>query len=175
VVAFEADPANVTSLQENVLRSRLTASLQVVHAAVWSGGATNLTFRRSGVRRSHGGVETDAHHPVLGTGDLIIVPAVTLDDFIANGGPTPQLVKVDVEGGEYEVLRGASSLFTKSRPLLIAEVHHRQADELIRAWLIEHKYVGQWIIPSERFPCCLLAWPEELDGATWMSKLAIGE
>jgi FkbM family methyltransferase len=175
VVAFEADPANVASLKENVLRNRLTPSLQVFHAAVWAGAATNVTFRRGGVRRSHGGVETDTQHPVLGTGELIKVPAITLDDFIASGGPAPQLVKVDVEGGEYEVLRGARNLFTKSRPLLIAEVHHPQADQQIRAWLIEYKYVGEWIIPTEQFPCCLFAWPEEFDGATWMSKIAIAK
>lgn len=173
VVAFEADPANVASLQESVLRSRLTASLQVIHAAVWSGEATHVTFRRGGVRRSHGGVETDELHPVLGTGELIDVRAITLDNFIASGGSAPQLVKVDVEGGEYEVLRGARNLFTKSRPLLIAEVHHPQADEKIRAWLINNNYGGQWVIPTEQFPRSLFAWPEEFDGTTWMSKLAI--
>ncbi|MGA9353720.1 MAG: FkbM family methyltransferase [Terriglobales bacterium] len=175
VIAFEADPANVLSLQENAFRNRLTTSLRVVHGAVWSGGASDITFRRSGVRRSHGGVETASQHPVLGTGELINVPAVTLDDFISSGGPTPQLVKVDVEGGEYEVLCGASSLFTKSRPLLIAEVHHPKADEQIRAWLVDHRYAAKWMIPAERFPCCLFAWPEEFDGTTWMSKFAIDE
>ena len=48
----------------------------------------------------------DGQRPVLGSGHLIDVPAVTLDDFVANGGPAPQLVKIDVEVGEYDVLRG---------------------------------------------------------------------
>lgn len=174
VVAFEADPANAESLRENISRNGLTASLHVVHTAVWSGGATDIPFRRGGARRSHGGVETNSLHPVLGTGDLINVPAISLDDFIAGGGPAPQLVKIDVEGGEYEVLQGGSDLFTRQRPLLIAEVHHPQAGDQIRAWLIQHKYLGQWMIPTEQFPCCLLAWPEKFDGAAWISKSAIG-
>lgn len=165
VVAFEADPINVDSLKENVLRNHLTASLHVVHCAVWSHRANNVPFRRGGARRSHGGVETDTQHPVLGTGELIKVPAIALDDFVANGGPAPHLVKVDVEGGEYEVLRGGTNLFTKHRPLLIAEVHHYQADKQIRAWLIEHKYGSRWIVPAEQFPCCLFAWPEDCKGA----------
>jgi len=98
------------------------------------------------------------------------VPAIALDDFIATGGPVPQLVKVDVEGGEYEVLRGGSNLFTKQRPLIIVEVHHQEASDHIHPWLIEHQYCGRWIIPSENFPCCLFAWPNEYDGAAWMLK-----
>jgi FkbM family methyltransferase len=45
------------------------------------------------------------------------------------------LLKIGVEGGEYEVLRGANTLFAKERPLLIAEVHHQGAAEQITAWL----------------------------------------
>jgi FkbM family methyltransferase len=173
VVAFEADPTNVESLRENASRNRLTTSLQVVHAAVWSHREIGIPFRRSGARRSHGGVETDSQRPVLATGELINVPAIALDNFIAAGGPKPHLVKVDVEGGEYDVLRGGSNLFTKHRPLLIAEVHHRQASGQIRAWLIEHDYRNRWIIPPEEFPICLFAWPEEFDGADWMRRSGI--
>jgi FkbM family methyltransferase len=173
VIAFEADPTNVESLRENSLRNHLTPSLRVVHAAVWCYGAGTISFRRSGVRRSHGGVETASHHPVLASGELINVPAIALDDFLATGDPAPHLVKIDVEGGEYEVLRGGTSLFTKHRPLVIAEVHHRQAAEQIRAWLLDHEYRGHWIIPPEEFPCCLFAWPKEFNGADWMQRSGI--
>jgi hypothetical protein len=109
---------------------------------------------------------------VLGTGEIIIVPAVTLDDFIAAGGPVPQLIKIDVEGGEYQVLSGGPSLFASRRPLLIVEVHHQQAAEQISAWLDEYRYCSQWAIPTEGFPRCLFAWPTEHDGAAWMRDLA---
>jgi FkbM family methyltransferase len=175
VVAFEADPANAESLRENASRNHLTTSLQTVNAAVWSNGAINIPFRRSGTRRSHGGVETNSQHPVLASGELINVPAIALDDFIANGGPVPQLVKVDVEGGEYEALRGGNNLFTKQRPLIIVEIHHQEASDQIHPWLIEHQYCGRWIIPSENFPCCLFAWPNEYDGAAWMLKSAVND
>jgi FkbM family methyltransferase len=174
VVAFEADPANVESLTENILRNRLSASVQVVHAAVWSCGAANIPFRQSGIRRSHGGVETDSQRPVLASGELISVPAITLDDFIVAAGLVPQLVKIDVEGGEHEVLRGGTRLFTKQRPLVIAEIHHGQAAEQIRAWLTELEYSAHWIIPNESFPCCLFAWPREFDGPHWMQRSEVG-
>ena len=169
VVAFEADPKNAESLTENAARNHLTGSLQVVQSAVWSYTATRICFRCGGLR-SHGGVEADGQSPVIGGGDVINVSAVTLDDFLANGGPVPQLVKIDVEGGEYEVLRGGTNLFSKLRPLIIAEIHHKPAAERIGSWLVEHQYSGRWVIPNEDFPRCLFAGPEEHRGANWTWK-----
>jgi hypothetical protein len=74
------------------------------------------------------------------------------------------LVKIDVEGGEYEILCGGTKLFAKQRPLVIAEVHHQQAAEQITAWLSEYQYCAQWNIPNESFPRHLFAWPKETDG-----------
>jgi FkbM family methyltransferase len=172
VVAFEADPQNVANLHENRDRNHLTASLQIVSCAVWSYSAPAISFRRGGTKTSHGGVEKDQQCPVLGSGDLINISAVALDDFIANGGPVPQLVKIDVEGGEYEVLRGGDKLFSTElstqRPLIVAEVHHKRAADEIVPWLIARQYSARWISPSEGFPCCVFAWPETYQGSAWM-------
>jgi len=172
VIAFDGDPENVLRLQANSSRNRLEDRLQVVHAAVWSGTQSyGISFRRGEAVRSQGGVEADGSRPVLGTGEVITVRAVTLDDFVASGGPVPNLVKIDVEGGEYQVLRGGASLFASQKPLIIAEVHHQQAAEEISAWLGEYEYCSNWDITRGGFPRRLFAWPPEYDGATWMAKL----
>ena len=164
VVAFDGDPANILRLQENSARNRLESSLQVVYAAVWSHTATQgISFRRARAGTSQGGVEDGGHRPVLADGEIIHVPAITLDDFVAAGGPPPQLIKIDVEGGECEVLRGAENLFRTQRPFLVVEVHHQQADQQIRSWLDEFRYSAEWKIPKENFPRCLIAWPAERD------------
>jgi FkbM family methyltransferase len=169
VIAFDGDPENSERLREHSARNGLEDRLRVVHAAVWSRTATDgIGFRRGAPSRSQGGVEADGNRPVLGSGEVINVPAVTLDDFVAAGEPPPQLLKIDVEGGEYEVLCGANTLFAKERPLLIAEVHHQGAAEQITAWLTEHQYCAQWNIPNEKFPRHLFAWPSETDGQAWM-------
>jgi FkbM family methyltransferase len=163
VVAFDGDPENIARLQENSARNDLQANLQVVHAAVWSHSLQQgISFRR-GRAGTTGGVEADGQRPVLGDGEVIHVPAITLDDFVARGGPAPQLIKIDAEGGECEVLLGAANLFASPRPRLIVEVHHQQADERIRAWLDEFRYAAEWRIPAENFPRSLIAWPRERD------------
>ena len=108
--------------------------------------------------------------PVLGSGELIRVRAIALDDFIAKGGPIPRLVKVDVEGGEYDVLCGAEHLFATHRPLLVAEVHHQEAEAQIRPWLDKVKYNSRWIAP-DGYPCCMFAWPaESVEGGKWIRE-----
>jgi len=170
VVAFDGDPENAARLRVNTSRNALDDRLQVVHAAVWSCTPEDgISFRRGRTASSQGGVEADGNRPVLGSGELINVPAITLDKFIASGGIAPHLVKIDVEVGEYEVLRGGAILFTNQRPRIIAEVHHEQAAQQISAWLDEYQYRSQWNIPKESFPRRLFAWPAAQDGAAWMT------
>ena len=77
-------------------------------------------------------------------------------------------MKIDVEGGEYEVLCGGKKLFAKQRPLIIAEVHHHQAAEQNPTGCVNAEYHAQWNIPTAQFPRHLFAWPKETDGAAWM-------
>lgn len=173
VVAFDGDPENVSRLRDNASRNGLEGRLQVVHAAVWSSTRSDgITFRRGRTVRSQGGVEADGNRPVAGSGEIIHVPTVTLDEFIAAGAPVPQLVKIDVEGGEYQVLCGGAKLFARERPLIIAEIHHQQVAEQVSAWLEEYRYDAQWNTPPEGFPRYLFAWPAGYDGAAWMKDNA---
>jgi FkbM family methyltransferase len=162
VVAFEGDPQNVERLRENSARNHLGSCIQAVHAAVWSHRSTSgISFRRGKNQASQGGVESDGQRPVLASGEIISVPVTTLDDFVAAGGRVPHLVKIDVEGGEYEVLRGGSALFVNHRPRIVVEVHHQEAAHKIAAWLEECRYSVEWRIPAENFPRYLIAWPIE--------------
>jgi FkbM family methyltransferase len=158
----------------NTACSGLDSHLRVVHAAVWSRTtAEGIPFRRGANARSQGGVNADGYQPVIGRGEIIDVSAITLDDFVAAGAPPPQLIKIDVEGGEYEVLRGGTKLFATERPLLIVEVHYQQAADQIAAWLNQYQYEAQWNIPKEKFPQCLFAWPSEQDGDAWMQDISL--
>jgi FkbM family methyltransferase len=175
VVAFDGDPENIARLREHRARNKLESRLRVVNAAVWSRTAIDgIGFRRGATAKSQGGVQADGQRPVLGGGEVINVRAVRLDDILDAGVPPPHLVKIDVEGGEYEVLCGGQTLFMKQRPLVIAEIHHQRAAEQIIRWLSEYQYSGQWNIPKEQFPRHLFAWPKETDGEAWMRRSRSG-
>jgi hypothetical protein len=69
----------------------------------------------------------------------IDVEVVALDDLIASGRiEPPTLLKVDVEGAELLVLRGASELLQQGHPKLFIEIHSRQLGldcaSLLRRW-----------------------------------------
>ena len=60
------------------------------------------------------------------------VVAVTLD-WMLERFPAPQIVKMDVEGMEYEALKGAQKLL-RTKPTILCEVtqNHEQVGELLR-------------------------------------------
>jgi FkbM family methyltransferase len=55
--------------------------------------------------------------------DAVPVEFTTLDAEWRRTGETPAVVKVDVEGAEAEVIRGAAALLQHVRPLLFLELH----------------------------------------------------
>jgi FkbM family methyltransferase len=168
VVAFDGDPVNVERLREHAIANQLQETLQVVHAAVWSSSASKtVPFRCGKTMRSQGGVETGDNRPILGTGDLINVPVVSLDEFVASGARAPNLIKIDVEGGEMEVLRGGAKLFATNRPLIIAEIHTTQARDEIQLWLRSNAYSASETLLGDPVPARLLAWPKEQDPGPW--------
>jgi hypothetical protein len=48
---------------------------------------------------------------------------MSLDDFFSVHAMVPDIIKIDVEGAEWDVLRGASTLIQDHCPLLFLELH----------------------------------------------------
>jgi FkbM family methyltransferase len=151
VVAFEPDPESASRLRAHAERNNLAGNIRVVEAALWSESVPSITFQR-GLPRSQGGVSCGERRPVVATGPLIEVKALTLDDFAADGGSPPQLVKIDVEGAESEVLKGAAGTIRSLRPILIIEVHTSGEEVAVSRFLSQHRYKTRWEIPPEGFP-----------------------
>ena len=64
---------------------------------------------------------------------------VTVDGAAAGFG-IPGFVKIDVEGDELEVLRGAEKTIDDHRPSLIVETHSRELEHRCGAFLVERGY-----------------------------------
>ncbi len=78
----------------------------------------------------------------------------SLDDFVDQRGiPLPDFVKMDVEGFEYNVLKGMKRVLLESRPELFIEVHYTNDLHRIygfltdRGYRIYHVEAGKWIEP----------------------------
>jgi FkbM family methyltransferase len=117
IIAFEPEPDNLVELRLNVDRNGLRNT--EIHPFAVGARAGTVAFARGingGVRASDG-PETDA---------AIQVPMVALDDVLA--GPV-NVIKIDVEGYEGEVLRGARKAIERWRPNLFVEIHPRMMAE----------------------------------------------
>jgi FkbM family methyltransferase len=72
----------------------------------------------------------------------IRVETATLDDYCSeNGIRQVDLIKIDVEGGEMEVFKGALRVLAESRPLLICEV----LDWVTRPWGYEARDLVEYL------------------------------
>ena len=60
--------------------------------------------------------------------DVELINCVTLDDFFSGIEEKPTFIKVDVEGYELELLKGARNIIEKEKPLLALSVYHKPED-----------------------------------------------
>lgn len=118
--AFEPEPRNAAELRRNVSLNRLDENVAVHEVAI---GAANgrVSFRVSGE-------EGEGSHSMVaverGQGHSISVALHTLDDFCTDSGVFPDVLKIDVEGAEMDVLRGAENLFAAGKVReIVVEIH----------------------------------------------------
>lgn len=116
VITFEPHPGNFEILKRNVQINNLD-NVEVVNKAV---GSAKKLVKMSG--KSNSRVVNSREE-----GKGFEVEAIRLDDFFENQ-ERPELIKIDVEGFESEVLKGASRLLG-GRPKLAIEIHVKQLQE----------------------------------------------
>ena len=142
VFAFEPDPVNATRIEQQTLRNGL-GQITVFPVAVWSTcGVVHFQHNSDFSGRYSGFVTEEC--PGRRTCE---VEAVTLDVF-AQTHAAPTLVKIDVEGGEAEVLRGATRLFADAHPVVICEIHKRETAPSVETFFVGQGYKVRWL-PSE--------------------------
>ena len=57
------------------------------------------------------------------TPDIVEFPCVTIDRYVAESGTTPSVIKLDVDGFEFDVIEGGRGTIEAARPSFWIEVH----------------------------------------------------
>lgn len=126
VFAFEAHPLNVARLKRNIDMNDLRAKVTVIHAAVVQESRT-VRFL-SGPSNATGKAEGSAGRKIYRPQNEMLVEGISIDDFVFRQGyPAPQTIKMDIEGGEILALPGMKRTLQEMRPLLLLELHGKEA------------------------------------------------
>ena len=119
VYTFEFDPENLAIMRANLaLNPALASRIEIVERALWDRSGETVRFaqlgRMTSVSENGSGLETET---------------ITVDDFVDQAGiESLGFVKMDVEGAEPNVLRGARGALEAHAPRLAVAAYHKDDD-----------------------------------------------
>ncbi len=133
LIAFEPDSTNFEKLKENMsdLKEQISENLLLYPCGVWSKTEKLRFFVRGG----SGSIIADE-------GETII-QCTSLDDALYKINPT--LIKMDVEGAEYDAVKGSKGIIQKYRPDLAICLYHNinhlwDIPLLIKEWDLGYRF-----------------------------------
>jgi FkbM family methyltransferase len=113
----------------------------------------NVTLIEAAVGESDKDVRFDTGHGsatgrVSAEGDLR-VKQVSIDRMVEDGSlPVPGFIKIDVEGGEIEVLKGSKEVISKYRPKMIIATHNPECYQFVTDFLNRNMYHFEVLNPN---------------------------
>lgn len=143
VIAVEPDPMNMDLLKLNLRINRI-ANVQTVHAAISDCEATALLFLSN--RANWHSLKPTSH----ATGRTIEVRTTTIDALVSKMAVHVALIRMDIEGHEWQALRGAAQTLQRYKPHLVIEVHAAylgcDATRDMLSWLAGLGYESQLLV-----------------------------
>ena len=153
VIAIEADPDNFEMLNRNIKLNKLTNVIPLNYA-VYS-KETKLKLYLPVEESGFTIYNTIMVNRTASEGKFIEVNANTLDNLLLqqqNGISHPSInwIKIDVEGAEFEVLKGATNILSKSKDIaLLIEVHNLHGGTNLYRQIVEFLNVYNFKIEFE--------------------------
>ncbi|MDH4452071.1 MAG: FkbM family methyltransferase [Verrucomicrobiota bacterium] len=119
IFAFEPSPDTVAVLRRHLTNNGMTDCVEIVQAAVGPEEG-EVTFYMAGTHPSNTLAPTTVD-PVMLT--PVKVKAITVDGFCRQRHLKPTILKIDVEGWELQVLRGATEVVQDPALTICVEMH----------------------------------------------------
>lgn len=160
ITSFEPSPTTARFLRTNVAQNGFGDRVAVVERAV-AGTAGTAAFEDNGGASGTNGLVSAGHRCATA---VIEVETVSFDDVVAGLGAPLDVVKMDCEGGEYDLVYGSSPASWATVQRLVLE-HHEVPDQSwdeLRQWFagaglhLQHHEPGPGV------------------GAAWLSRVPLG-
>ena len=119
---FEASPSNMDIIRETIRLNQLENIVPVSKALGEKSGMATFSLRE---RNSCNSL---VERPGYNYPDHIEVPVITLDDYVRENNLEVGLIKVDIEGGEQLLLKGAVETIRTQHPILLISIYHSAND-----------------------------------------------
>ncbi len=121
VVAFEASTRTARKLAINIVDANLR-NVELVHAAVCGVSGQNLKLYLHETQNNDSLFPSNLNSAGNFSPDrFVLVETIALDDYCEKWGVVPRLIKFDIEGAEYEALRGSERLIRNHKPVILIE------------------------------------------------------
>ncbi|HUJ73123.1 MAG TPA: FkbM family methyltransferase [Verrucomicrobiae bacterium] len=132
VVVFEADPRNMARIKGNMALNGFD-HIRFVDAAIGSPcGETDFILSdntNSHIPGTYVGVTPEDYSRIEGVARIVRVSCLSLDQACFERRlPTPQLIKIDIDGAEKMALPHAEQLAREVKPLIVLELHNPECD-----------------------------------------------
>jgi len=139
MLAFEPQPVIFQQLCANLALNGLMNVLALPYACGSEPGVVSFTapdYRHLG---NFGSVSMSAQG---GISAVVTAPCHTLDEIVQEAPVA--LIKIDVEGFELEVLKGAKNVIARSRPAMYVENDRVEKSAPLIQWLLDRGYRLYW-------------------------------
>ena len=126
VVSFEPSCKNFKHLKSHVENNSLEKIIILNHCLVGEENCQRIFYSSKKESPMNSIVKSD-HLNKYKKEKLM---QITLDSFCHKSGLIPEVIKIDVEGAEINVLKGARNILKKYKPIIYLSVHPRHIKEL---------------------------------------------
>lgn len=135
VFVFEPMPANTVKIKK-LIELNPALPIQLIPFAI--SDSTGKAVFKLMPEETMGKLESSLFQHNDKAVSQLTVNSITLDELIKNGTPAPDFIKIDVEGSEEFVLKGAIELLQQKKPFLMIEVHSPEIGKRCLAILMQY-------------------------------------